>query len=71
MRLMGWAKRWHRAEGWRHRLRVMLGYDAERVDWHWREVDVGRLARMWKSHLSENAYEQTSSGRGASRRPGL
>lgn len=71
MRLMRWARRWQRAEPWRHRLRVLLGYDAERIDYHWREVPIDRLARMWKSKLSEDAYEQTGSSHGASRRRGL
>jgi hypothetical protein len=71
MRLMRWAKRWQRTETWRHRLRVMCGYDAERIDYHWQEVPIDRLAKMWKSHLSESAYEQTGSSRGANRRRGL
>jgi len=71
MRLMRWARDWQQVEGWRHRLRVLCGYDAERIDYHWNEVPLDRLARMWKSHLSEEAYEQTSSGRGGGRRPGL
>ena len=68
MRLMRWAKRWQRSEPWRHRLRVLCGYDAKRIDYHWREVPMDRLARMWKSHLSEEAYEQTGGSRGRSRR---
>jgi hypothetical protein len=71
MRLMRWAKRWQRAEGWRHRLREMLSYDAERVDYHTENVPLDRVARMWKSYLSQEAYEQTGASRGASRRPGL
>ena len=68
---MPWAREWQQEEGWRHRLRVLLSYDAERIDYHWREVPMDRLARMWKSHLSEKAYEQTGSSRGANRRRGL
>jgi hypothetical protein len=65
---MRWAKRWQRAEGWRHRLREMLGYDAERVDYHAENVPLDRLAKMWKSYLSAEAYEQTGGSMGRSHR---
>ena len=68
MKLMGWAKRWHRTEGWDHRLRVMLGFDAQRIDWHRRNVTLGRLAKMWKSYLSKDAMERKDAGHRASPR---
>lgn len=63
MRLMRWAKQWQKREGWDHRLRVMLEFDAERVDYHREEVPLGRLARMWKSYIAQDAYERKESGR--------
>jgi len=58
---MAWAKEWTAREGWRHKLRVMCGYDAERIDYHWENVRLDRLARMWKSHLAEDAFEKQDS----------
>lgn len=64
---MRWAKEWQKQEGWDHRLRVMLDFDAQRIDWHRRNVTLDRLAKMWKSYLSKDATERTDNQMDASR----
>ena len=63
MRTMLWAKRWKAREVWDHRLRVMLGFDEQKVRWHRRNVHLGTLARMWKSYIAKDAYEREESHR--------
>jgi len=56
---MAWAKRWQSREGWDHRLRVMLGFDQQKIRWHRRNVHLGTLVKMWKSYLAKDAFEST------------
>jgi len=60
MRLLGWAKAWQKREGWDHRLRVMLEFDQQKIEWHRRNVPLNELARLWKSYLAQDAYERSS-----------
>jgi len=69
MRLMPWAKRWITRQGWMHRLRVMLSFDEQKVQWHRRNVTLKRLAHMWKSYIAKDAFEERDSMMSTGGRP--
>lgn len=48
-----WAKKWQQAQGYRHRLRVMLGHDEIRVDEHVERYTRAQVAKMWKSYCAD------------------
>lgn len=66
---MAWAKRWITQQGWNHRLRLMLSFDEQKVQWHRRNVDLKRLAHMWKSYIAKDAFEERTSMMSTGGRP--
>ena len=67
--MMRWAKNWTREQGWMHRLRVMLGFDEQKVRWHKRNVPINTLATMWASYCAKDAMEKKDDGLGSSMSP--